>query len=137
MKSYRVKRLISHGWTWNWNEINFANTWKTWIIYVFFSRARLVSFPNDPWQTHADTCNDASMHNTRKLQLHFKIHKTYISSGPLVWMSFKFKLVIIEPILKSISFSHKLCKCVCIIDGLKRKIKFSSINYKAKKTLST
>nr|GME00072.1 hypothetical protein TorRG33x02_128480 [Ipomoea batatas] len=45
----------------------------------------------------------------------------YLTGWPLVRISFELKLVIIQPILKPISFPDKFGKLVCIIDGLGKK----------------
>lgn len=44
---------------------------------------------------------------------------TYLDSWPLVRMSLKLKLVIVQPILESLSSFCKFSKFVCIVDSLK------------------
>nr|GMD78180.1 hypothetical protein Iba_chr13cCG10490 [Ipomoea batatas] len=51
-----------------------------------------------------------------------KSKKACLCGRPLVWISFKLYLVVIQPILKVVSFSNKFGKLVCIIDGLVAKI---------------
>nr|GMD99199.1 Os10g0579150 [Ipomoea batatas] len=53
----------------------------------------------------------------------------YLTGWPLVRISFELKLVIIQPILKPISFPDKFGKLVCIIDSLgKRLMRYISYN---------
>ena len=66
---------------------------------------------------------------TYKIQNYFCLNHVgfkmnYLCNWSLVWMSFKLKLVIIQPILEPLSFSHKFGIFVCIIDSLHKESKY-------------
>lgn len=48
------------------------------------------------------------------------IVNTHLCGWPLFWIPFKLYLVVIQPILKPVSFSNKFGKLVCIIDSLNK-----------------